>query len=195
MGPFHLSGFPGSSVGKESACNAGDLGLIPGLGRSPGEGKGYPLQYSSLENSIDCSPWGLQESDRTEQLSLSISPQPKLSSQLFSKRCRLPHDRSLQPRPRRSCLQLLCGFPGAQPCHSGRPAHLTSAPKDATYCPQARQMRPPCRYKPEPTSPATPGRPLACAGLPLPSPPGALLASAAPLQSRGCRRHFPAKRR
>ena len=39
---------------KESACNAGDLGLIPGLGRSPGEGKGYPLQYSGLENSMNC---------------------------------------------------------------------------------------------------------------------------------------------
>ena len=44
----------GGSDGKESACNAGDLGLIPGLGRSPGEGKGYPLQYSGLENSTDC---------------------------------------------------------------------------------------------------------------------------------------------
>ena len=47
-------GFPGGSAGKESACNAGDLGLIPGLGRPPGEGKGYPLQYSGLENSMDC---------------------------------------------------------------------------------------------------------------------------------------------
>ena len=46
-------GFPCGSVGKESAHNAGDLGSIPGLGRSPGEGKGYPLQYSGLENSID----------------------------------------------------------------------------------------------------------------------------------------------
>ena len=46
-------GFPQSSVGKESACNAGDPGLIPGLGRSAGEGKGYPLQYSGLENSMD----------------------------------------------------------------------------------------------------------------------------------------------
>ena len=45
---------PDSSVGKESAYNAGDLGLIPGLGRSPGEGKGYPLQYSALENFMDC---------------------------------------------------------------------------------------------------------------------------------------------
>ena len=43
-------GFPGSSDGKESTCNAGDLGLIPGLGRSPGEGHGNPLQYSCLEN-------------------------------------------------------------------------------------------------------------------------------------------------
>ena len=45
-------GFPGGSAGKESSCNAGDLGSIPGVGRSPGEGKGYPLQYSGLENSI-----------------------------------------------------------------------------------------------------------------------------------------------
>ena len=48
-----LTGFPCGSAGKESACNAGDLGLIPGFGRSPGEGKGYPLQYSGLENSMD----------------------------------------------------------------------------------------------------------------------------------------------
>ena len=46
-------GFPGGSGGKESACNAGDPGLIPGLGRYPGEGNGYPLQYSCLENSMD----------------------------------------------------------------------------------------------------------------------------------------------
>ena len=43
-------GFPGDSVGKQSACHAGDLGLIPGLGRSPGEGHGNPVQYSCLEN-------------------------------------------------------------------------------------------------------------------------------------------------
>ena len=57
--------FPGSSAGKESASNAADLGLIPGLGRSPGEGKGYPLQYSGLENSMDC---------MTDRLSLTCSP-------------------------------------------------------------------------------------------------------------------------
>ena len=62
-------GLPGGSDGKESACNAGDLGLIPGLGRSPGEEKGYLLQYSGLENSID-SLWDLKESDTTERLSL-----------------------------------------------------------------------------------------------------------------------------
>ena len=45
-------GFPCGSAGKESACNVGDLGLIPGLGRSLGEGKGYPIQYSGLENSL-----------------------------------------------------------------------------------------------------------------------------------------------
>jgi len=47
-------GIPVGSAGKESACNAGDLSSIPGLGRSPGEGKGYPLQYSGLENFRDC---------------------------------------------------------------------------------------------------------------------------------------------
>ena len=47
-------GFPGGSAGKESAGNMGDLGLIPGMGRSFGEGNGYPLQYSGLENSMDC---------------------------------------------------------------------------------------------------------------------------------------------
>ena len=46
--------FRGGSAGKESTCNAGDLGSIPGLGRSPGERKGYPFQYSGLENSMDC---------------------------------------------------------------------------------------------------------------------------------------------
>ena len=50
-------GFPGGSDGKESACNAGDLGLIPGLGRSPGEGNGNLLQCSSLENSMDRGTW------------------------------------------------------------------------------------------------------------------------------------------
>ena len=49
-----MLGFPCGSDGKESACNTGDLGSVPGLGRSPEEGKGYPLQYPGLENSMDC---------------------------------------------------------------------------------------------------------------------------------------------
>ena len=59
--PVILS-FPCGSAGKESACNAGDLGSIPGLGRSPGEGKGYPLQYSGLEKSMDCLVHGVTKS-------------------------------------------------------------------------------------------------------------------------------------
>ena len=55
-------GFPGGSFGKESACSVGDLGSIPGLGRSLAEGKGYPLQYSGLENSMDCIDHGVTES-------------------------------------------------------------------------------------------------------------------------------------
>ena len=52
-------GFPGSSVGKESSCGAGDPGSISGLGKFPGEGNGYPLQYSCLENPRDREPGGL----------------------------------------------------------------------------------------------------------------------------------------
>jgi len=60
----HMSyqGFPDSSVGKESACNAGDSCSTPGLGRSPGEGIGYPLQYSGLKNSMDCIVHGVTKS-------------------------------------------------------------------------------------------------------------------------------------
>ena len=52
-----MMGFPGGSDGKASACNAGDPGLIPGSGRSPGEGNGNPLQYSCLENPMDREAW------------------------------------------------------------------------------------------------------------------------------------------
>ena len=55
-------GFPCGSAGKESACIVGELGSIPGLGRSPGEGKGYPLQYSGLENSMDYIGHGVTKS-------------------------------------------------------------------------------------------------------------------------------------
>ena len=64
-------GFPSGSDSKESTCNVGDLGPIPGLGRSPEEGKGYPLQYSCLENPMDREAWRatvheVAESDTTE---------------------------------------------------------------------------------------------------------------------------------
>ena len=62
-----MRGFPGGSNGKESACNAGDLGLIPESGRSPGEGNGNPLQYSYLKNSMDRGAWWVtKESDTTD---------------------------------------------------------------------------------------------------------------------------------
>ena len=62
MADLAVSGFPCDSAGKESACNAGDLGSIPGLGRSPGEGKGYPLQYFwPGEFHGLYSPWGHKE--------------------------------------------------------------------------------------------------------------------------------------
>ena len=72
-------GFPGSSNGEESACNAGDLGSIPGLGRSPGEGNAYILQYSCLENSMDKGAWWatvheVAELDTTKQLTHTHRP-------------------------------------------------------------------------------------------------------------------------
>ena len=74
-----LLGFPCGSAGKESTCNVGDLCLIPGLGSSPGEWKGYPLQYSDLENVhvlsmfgqgglACCDSWSCKELDTTERL-------------------------------------------------------------------------------------------------------------------------------
>ena len=68
-------GFPDSSAGKESAYNVGDLGSIPGLGRSPGEGKGYPLQYSGLKNSMDCIVYRVTKSwTQLKQLSMHACP-------------------------------------------------------------------------------------------------------------------------
>ena len=66
-----LPGFPDSSADKESTCNAGDCGSIPGSGRSAGKGIGYPLQYPGLENSMD--GWDCKVSDTTERLSLRAS--------------------------------------------------------------------------------------------------------------------------
>ena len=78
--PPPLMGFPGGSDGKESVCNVGDLGSIPGMGRSPGERHGHPLQYSCLENFhgqrtlAGFSPWGCKDSDTTGWLSTAQQP-------------------------------------------------------------------------------------------------------------------------
>ena len=72
-GGFWVLGFPGGSDDKESASNAGDLGLIPGLGKSPGERSGNPLQYSGPENSTDRGAWwAISELDMTERLTLCV---------------------------------------------------------------------------------------------------------------------------
>ena len=63
MTSYIIKGFPGSSAGQESTCSAGDPGSIAGLGRFPGEGNGYPLQYSGLESSMDYSMGSHTESD------------------------------------------------------------------------------------------------------------------------------------
>ena len=65
--------FPSGLAGKESTCNVGDLGSMPGLGRSPGEGKGYPVQYSGLENSMDCIIHGVTKSQTRLSDSLTHS--------------------------------------------------------------------------------------------------------------------------
>ena len=81
---FLNQGFPSGSAGKESVCNVGDLGLIPGLGRSPGEGKGYPLQYSGLENFMDYVVHGVTKS-RTRLSNFHFtSPGQKKSFSLLS---------------------------------------------------------------------------------------------------------------
>ena len=61
-GPQFSLGYPCGSAGKEYSCNVGDLGLIPGLGGCPGDGKGYPLQYSGLENCMDYIVYGIAKS-------------------------------------------------------------------------------------------------------------------------------------
>ena len=73
----------GFSGGKESAWDAGDLGSVPGVGRAPGEGNGYPFQYSELENSMDYSPCSRKELDMTVRLSLSLYAKNKTGKATF----------------------------------------------------------------------------------------------------------------
>ena len=92
----------GSSAGKESACNAGDLGSIPGLGRSPREGKGYPLQHSGLKNTIDCIVHGVAKSQTWLSDWSDLIPSRPLS-------------RGLPWWLRRWSVCLQCGRPGFNP--------------------------------------------------------------------------------
>ena len=87
--PVFIVGFPGGTDSEESACHTGDLGLIPGSRRSPGEGNGNPLQNSCLENPKDRGAWwaivhGVAESDMTEQLCSLGEPQAIVIFKLFS---------------------------------------------------------------------------------------------------------------
>ena len=85
-----IRSFPCGLAGKESPCNEGDLGSIPGLGRSPGERKGYPLQYSGLENSMDCIVHGAAKS-RTRLSDFHFQSKSEILSQMMklflSKKC------------------------------------------------------------------------------------------------------------
>ena len=85
-------GFPCGSAGKESACNAGDLGSVPGLERSPGEGKGYPLQYSGLENSMDCIVHGVAKSrTRLSDFHIHITSHMYVYAVVSSAMCLMSH--------------------------------------------------------------------------------------------------------
>ena len=83
--------FPCGLAGKETTCSVGDLGLIPGLGRSPGKGKGYPIQYSGLENSMNCTIHGVAESDMTEGVSLSLNAKDRFNTQSRMWASLVPH--------------------------------------------------------------------------------------------------------
>ena len=87
-------GFPCGSAGKESVCNVGDLGSIPGLGRSPGKGQGYPLQYSGLENSMDCTVHEMAKS-RTQLRGFHSHTCINIISPLFLFSLRVPFLKSL----------------------------------------------------------------------------------------------------
>ena len=178
--PNFPAGFPCGSVSNESACNEGDLASIPGLGRSHGEGKGYPLQYPGLENSMDCivhglySPWDRQESDMTERLSLLLL--------LISQPCAIclivqaslifsgplpnhlvlfptPYTFTLSPPPNVSApSQALVPLPGG-PALFPSFAHFSDNPALSAA---------PCASAPEPSPPSTPVALSSCLAPPPP---------------------------
>ena len=136
-------GFPGGSDGKESACSAGVLGLIPESGRSPGEGNGNPLQYCCLGNPngqrslVGYSPWGCKGSDMTEVLTVSLSALPlclfsprthpqffignpcaKVHTMSTSKRIFFPQSLYYSGLPQRSICFLSCVYKVSVPCYT-----------------------------------------------------------------------------
>ena len=87
--PLRRGGFPGGSDGKGPACNAKDLSSVPGLGRSPGEGKGYPLQYSGLENSMNGIVHGVTKSrTRQNDFRLALSERATVTTQISLHICK-----------------------------------------------------------------------------------------------------------
>ena len=83
---FELGGLPCGSAGEESTCNEGDLASIPGLERSPGERKGYPLQYSGLENLMNCTVHGIAKS-RTQLRDFHFSLELNISYLVLQRKC------------------------------------------------------------------------------------------------------------
>ena len=126
--------FPCGSTGRESGCNAGNLGLIPGLGRSPGEGKGYPLQYSGLENSMDCIVHGIAKSrSRLSDFHFTMELQSvQFSRSVMSDSLRhheLQHARPPCPSPSPGVCRSSCSL------HQGcRPA-ISSSDTLFSFCP------------------------------------------------------------
>ena len=140
----HHSAIPSNSADKESTCNARDSSLIPGLGRSSGDGIGFPLQYSCLENPhglkslAGYSSWGCQELDMTELLSTALAIQPEPSS-------RTAHTQGLLPGHIGGLVLL-----GARHILSGADVFLSSFPS----------------FFPSPSSPSTLPSPSVCLSLP-----------------------------
>ena len=124
-------GFPWGSAGKESACNEGNLGSIPGLGRSPGEGKGYPLQYSGLENSGLYSSWVAKSRTRQSNLHTHF----KLRS--YSKCIYLNFVFLLKG----NCFTILCWF--LPYISMNRPWVYTSVPSSWSFLPSSIPFPPP----------------------------------------------------
>ena len=107
---LYVHGFHHKSVGKESTHSAGHPSLIPGLGRSAGEGIGYPVQYSGLENSKDCIVHGVEELDTTEQLALALSYLHDISIISSFLITTMGHLFPTTQRPKGMCINQGCGW-------------------------------------------------------------------------------------